>query len=800
MDFLFKHVNGNRFKINEGSNDIDRRISKIEEDRALVYIRRVLIPVATRSWNKSCLKSKTCKNCVITAEQISKNLKKVSHAKFVSNDRTTTDTIRYESDFLVGNNQELNGPFRFETYKQVTDGKLLASWENPGSQMPIYYDVGQSVDENSSKLNENHNSEPPISKREEGEALDFIKKKIVPIALRDYNRYSASVGLYFNSITLEDILKNLKKIDIDFPPISSKGIATHSVYDPTIHYGCEFDQQKWSFAISKSLMDGKMYVVWRHPYNFSGKFYLVGGELIREEFDPAQFSKVSKREEQEALRFIKLKLVHKVAPHYKLDPQEIAHGLVKKEKNEDFIAYVYYRHKFDTKPITFFISKSPNNKLIASFYYPNSSTEYRFEVGPGGELREGIERNPDVKIPPELKLSTIEEREALQFIKKIFVEYVLDRWTQVNNFGVTTDALIYSINKTLHKVDVGMDYKDSIKIIDGEAVTVNIPYEYVTYKADKPTFISFTIFKQYNGELMVRSQIEKIGTIAVNIRGRLFEGSIKIKNRPPQIERLISKIEEDQILQYIRRIIIPWAIKEYNYGNPEDINQLKSSEDISRNLRKISIKYDPKEKEEIIEYRAPHPVIDDDEFVFRITKIKDREIGVKYYNPSKALFWFPKKLWSSSRKLPDPHSKSLSESKQEELTLSKREEDQLYQVLLRKIIPDSVEIFNLTQHIHSGMRDIGIKEVISSIRKTERSQLIVKYKAIIEDYSFHYFIRKTYNERYSKDGSLEVHLRLGFFVGRDDEPPSGFSEYQQFIYIDGRIEDFEPFSTSEIPY
>ena len=142
MDKLFEHVEGNRFKLNE---DVDKSINKMEESMGLDYIRKFLIPAAVNSWNRACSKSKALKSCVIVRELISKNLKKVQHAHFSKDDRTTTDVIKYESIFLLPGDFKLKEPFSFELEKHIQSGRLMASFNIPGGR-PSYYFVGDFVD------------------------------------------------------------------------------------------------------------------------------------------------------------------------------------------------------------------------------------------------------------------------------------------------------------------------------------------------------------------------------------------------------------------------------------------------------------------------------------------------------------------------------------------------------------------------------------------------------------------------------------------------------------------------------
>jgi hypothetical protein len=142
MNKIFIHVKENHFKLNE---DVDRSVSKMEEGMGLNYIRKVLIPLAVGSWNRACSRSKTYKNCVITKELISQNLKKVGHDRHSKADGTTTDVIRYKSNFLLPGNLELKEPFEFEIYKAINNGKLTATFMIPGGDIRHYY-VGETLD------------------------------------------------------------------------------------------------------------------------------------------------------------------------------------------------------------------------------------------------------------------------------------------------------------------------------------------------------------------------------------------------------------------------------------------------------------------------------------------------------------------------------------------------------------------------------------------------------------------------------------------------------------------------------
>ena len=141
MNTIFIHVKENNFKLNEV---VDRSISKMEEQQGLDYITKVLIPLSANNWNKRCMK-KGYDEYVVTKEMISRNLIKIRHGKASPDDKTTSDTIRYKSDFLLPGNIKLKEPFIFEIYKQISDGKLMTTYTIPGEH-DIHFIVGDTTD------------------------------------------------------------------------------------------------------------------------------------------------------------------------------------------------------------------------------------------------------------------------------------------------------------------------------------------------------------------------------------------------------------------------------------------------------------------------------------------------------------------------------------------------------------------------------------------------------------------------------------------------------------------------------
>lgn len=205
---LFKHIKNNNFKLNE---EVNRTITKIEEEQALNYIRKVLIPVMVVLWNKKVSVSKTATKYSITNEQLSRNLKKIVVSRHNKEDKTTTDVIKYVSDFTFPDGVKLKTPFVIEVYKNVVDGKLTFNYQLPGENIYHTHDI-QFIN---LKENEIYKPfiRPTISKMEEARALKLILSKLVPISIRKYNFKSERYGN--TKITEQEARRLLRKYKVE---------------------------------------------------------------------------------------------------------------------------------------------------------------------------------------------------------------------------------------------------------------------------------------------------------------------------------------------------------------------------------------------------------------------------------------------------------------------------------------------------------------------------------------------------------------------------------------------------------
>ena len=127
---LFKHVEGNHFKLNEDAPTVRKYryiVSKIEEAEGLQRIIKFLVPYVVEEYNKHCLP-----HCKTDCKTVSMNLNKVRHD---IGKTYTTDIIRYKSIIKLPGNRKTS-VFRFITYKddrgKLSTGFNIGLWNQAG--------------------------------------------------------------------------------------------------------------------------------------------------------------------------------------------------------------------------------------------------------------------------------------------------------------------------------------------------------------------------------------------------------------------------------------------------------------------------------------------------------------------------------------------------------------------------------------------------------------------------------------------------------------------------------------------
>lgn len=299
------------FKIDEAGTG-PRAITKIEEAQLLQDIRNYVIPETAEVWNKVCKYQTKWKNFVITPEQISQKLRKIGHAIHATNDLTTTDVVRYAATI-----EEPRFIFTFEGYKQVNrSNKLIVMVGLPDGNVvtmdPKGDHLGKRINAQGDYIKENYN-EPPdetglpaITKKEEMEALQYIRTYMIPLVLKYHNGVSQS----HNQVSEEELSKALH--------LSGK-YPSHNKENPSIGFVSVPRGLYFSFMVHKQLQPdvsdyGKLYVRFRTPDTFSPHDYYVGSppRPIYEGIKVVRAAApriISKMEEHQALQYISNTLI-----------------------------------------------------------------------------------------------------------------------------------------------------------------------------------------------------------------------------------------------------------------------------------------------------------------------------------------------------------------------------------------------------------------------------------------------------------------------------------------------------------
>ena len=338
------------------------RISKMEEQEALQYIRKILIPLSVKWWN-----DRTSVH-PLKADQISKNLKKVidrrpPEPKNEYFPHMITDYIVYKAGILCKDlsfNNEIS--FEFPITKN-SEGEVIVNFRSG------LVDAGPfKVGENPLLVKEGSSIEPKqdytVNKIEEAEALQFIRRVLIDKISKDYD---------FNADLVRKTLRKIRhyttagNIDIMYQAKSGREI-------PEVYFGIYKND------------NGQLVVMVDHHYSFA-KSYRVGDyftgrteKYVVEGSIPSELSKyaISKIEEDQAVDFIKKKLIpaivdwmNDVSKHYTRHPIQTPQQVTKTVKKVDqhrhsidgHIRELTYQALFLGEPFLFDIFKDDRGKL-----------------------------------------------------------------------------------------------------------------------------------------------------------------------------------------------------------------------------------------------------------------------------------------------------------------------------------------------------------------------------------------------------------------------------------------------------
>jgi len=201
-------------KLNENVLTIeDFQVSKLEEEEALDYIKKILVGKAIAFYNECKYRARDkSKFYKLDFNDIRRSLKKTAHYR----NTKTGDYIEYKSP-----------PLTFFIRKDYSKGwmNLVAGFSHPTEphEPPFPYDVRKirKIGDPTVSESEGDDFEPDeytISKQEEQEAFQAIKTRLVPTFVEKFNNFGLK-GAYSHAhhLSVEQILRTLKRVNRPAP-------------------------------------------------------------------------------------------------------------------------------------------------------------------------------------------------------------------------------------------------------------------------------------------------------------------------------------------------------------------------------------------------------------------------------------------------------------------------------------------------------------------------------------------------------------------------------------------------------
>lgn len=582
-------------------------ISRMEEDYILHIINRQIIPKAIDNHYNLLLKN----HPRYTPEQfprvgyeyLRKNLKKLSrHPEGITYQVDLTSMVHFRFRVIKADHFK---PTIYITSEIQFGGIHRAET----TEIDIPTNITESVEDPTR-----------ITKMEESRGLNYIRKKLIPIAVKSWNSdyiQNMSPGTR-QKVTESEVSKNLKKVDH----------FAYSNYDE-IHYQCYIKNSQYpsyntkiAFSILKDRQNGLIKVGWYHAYTTGEQFKLnndvqeISDEVetvneneppFRDESEQAYIDrmvKISPAEEQLGLHFIRKKLVPKAVDYWNklgrhgsmwtpmkdhLTNEDLEKRIVKSEERRtpperqldkhthDKITYVAW---IDKTPVlgrpsgtkfTFYTTKNASGSLIACYLNPD-----RDDAGDcysvHKSLKEIMKEEKD-SVEGKFRISKEEEMRALQFIRRMILPTVVKNW---NKDFPRHKIKERNINHNLVKKD-HHTWPSEFGLYD------SVEYISPTYKQNDP--MVFKIVKSRDGELKVTFSAHKEAPALSYTVGN-WDATAGWFKENTNNSASITKEDEDRGLNFIRKFVIPLFVNSWNrYYKTKPI----SVKEISHTLIKVGV-------------------------------------------------------------------------------------------------------------------------------------------------------------------------------------------------------------------
>lgn len=688
------------------------RINKMEEEWALQFLRKKVLKYAVELFQiqyKHELRYKK-EPLNFTPEQISKNLKKVSEERY--NGKRKRDYITYSAPLIYEYKLD------FLIFKSDT-GCLVIQCRNPITTLfksfviknfdeltPLYE---SHIDPSSNKEKDKFD----ISKIEESFALNYLRRKLLPAIINEYNhrlKWYRDLESHKKFVTITNIpetIKSLKKVrDIQMHNnVPSRRIQYKTISPKSIEFVFEIQKIR-PHVVSIDYFD-PLINNWR-LYELIPRMSgdgLAYSNLINEGmgFPESTNLRISKQEEDYILQYLRNQ-AFTVDKTYKKTVRKIKHD---KFNNPYISDKIQYQGTYDDghKGIIS-IRKNIDGKFV---YFP---------VGPDGELQtihpiplitEGV-----ATLQQQKTITKQEEDYAFQMIKNSLTNHYVRRWNS-NDAHEDNEITKEDLNKNIKKRDVIHWVKGGIKEI--------------TYKVEPNHF--FMISRSPTGNIRIGYYDNWTKTQQwFSIRTGCEIEPIRENIDQPNLH--ISKEEEMWALERLKR-------RKNNVGDP-----------IGRYLKKIKhhVSDDPKYPDQVVYKNTQNNT------TYTLQKDRWGKLGYKagYINAIKNKSLDPRSFpdeYTSTEIDPleennYPNVKKIEISKKEELEALNYIRNEIFPLTLKKI--KNTVSYMTPEKLRKTLRKFDVKDYIND---RGRSVHKIVYMAGDSLNSIFYFIEKDEDNKLS---------------------------------------------------
>lgn len=286
--------------LNEVENSVDASISKQEEQYAIDYYKKIILPKDVYQYNSNVGPAERRIKGVepTTVDAVIKNLRKLKHFR---TDNVFPDKIIYKS--TIGSAmlyKDIVSPITFVVEIDKEKGKLIIRHSVPFLTLIFKTPVTEGVEDRITKLDEQY-------------AYTYMLRYIVPFVLYEqyYKHIKKTPALYPErkyprNIEDRDIIKKLRKIRTDFDRIEYESVMNDNM---SFEFIIVKEQHLDQIVGKKETWSSHMMCGGKGPWDVEYKWYDINytPTVIKENTE--RVNPISKMDEQYAVLFIRKELI-----------------------------------------------------------------------------------------------------------------------------------------------------------------------------------------------------------------------------------------------------------------------------------------------------------------------------------------------------------------------------------------------------------------------------------------------------------------------------------------------------------